>query len=1234
MKKWNEGQIAILDSIGRDHNILVSAAAGSGKTSVMVERIVNSVEQGLCGIDEILVVTFTKAAAAQMKGKITKELEDRAYDSGDARLLRQLSLAANADISTIDSFCNRVVRENFQEAGVDPGFDILDRGEETLLKEDVMDGVLERLYRDPEFAVFAQAFFRKTREDTTLRNLIRKVHQVSQGFADPEGWLKRCRPDPENLLAAALSGPWAEGLLREVKNNARSIEGFLTAEIAVYAAETDSDRKKVAGKVVDALKKDLELVDSVLNAGDLSEAARAVKGTIGRFPKKDYLLAYPELGTMLPESRSEQLDTLRKPLKGFDEESLLKELQYISVTEEHLLRAVRLFQEELMREKKRRKKYEFNDIAHFAYRVLRDPETGEVTPIGERYAEKYRYIYIDEYQDGSDMQEHILNSVARTRDGKPCNIFMVGDVKQSIYRFRQARPQLFLEKEAAYKDGGAGEVLYLNRNYRSRNEILRACNEVFRRLMRPDFGGIDYDENVQLNPPEDREDQWDPDFLPEVLLSDPKTGDEDTEDVQSDVLEARLIGRKILELVEEKQQYGFGDIVILQRSVKGCGSMLKEYARLGIPVRLEDPSAYFDAEEVVVLLSLLQLIDNSRQDIPYAAVLRSPIGGCNDAELAGLAMHRTDRDQSLFDVAGRLLEDEPEVPPSLEELTEGLKVKLQQLHTRLAGWKRDSRYLSIDRLVERVLEETGYRQVVARMPEGDRRLANLSQLCYKAEEFEKAGNHGLFTFLRYIDQCKIHQVDFADDGSVSEGNDAVRICTMHSSKGLEFPVVFVARLGKQFNKKDTAEKIMVSADYGLAPKVIRKAAGKYWLMQDGFVNNTVNYLHMQETRFEELRLLYVAMTRAEDRLYLTGVCRDLEKKREQKKTLTYSDKTKAAGFLDFLLPILSQEGIGEYIRTYTYDALSLEAVSPLSTGEEEVASPEMTPDEAAEAAAAILREQYAYTYPYQAAVVTRTKLSVSEVKHEAMEKKGISLSAGPQKPAEAEVDGGKQGVEAEGSKQRVEAEGAKQKAASGITGADYGTAVHKLMELLPFDRIGSRKEMRETLKELLAGPFFTEDLRKVLRVDKIEQFYSDAPDSLFQRMKRAKERGDLHVEQQFLIGLPARRLGQEIPLQEEDGEQVGDGHFATEEPVVLQGIIDGFFLEKDEEGQPYAVLMDYKTDRVDHPEQLIDRYYAQMSLYRETIEDILQVPVREMWLYGFSAGLGEIRIPDEDRKED
>ena len=400
-------------------------------------------------------------------------------------------------------------------------------------------------------------------------------------------------------------------------------------------------------------------------------------------------------------------------VKGISADSLQDEFACHAVVEEQLIRAVELFKEALRQEKQRKKKYDFNDVAHFAYRILYDPEKGEVTAVGKRYAEKYRYIYIDEYQDGSDLQEHILSSAARRENGVITNIFMVGDVKQSIYRFRQARPQLFLEKERDYqKPEVQGEVLFLNENYRSRDEILAGTNYIFRKVMREDFGGIRYDENVQLNPPKGRKNPAET-VLPEFLILDTAEQEETAEDqeverdeepkresppVSSEVLEARMIGTKILELVQGDSGYSFRDIVILQRSVSGSGPMLREYERMGIPVQLEDPKAYFDAEEVVVILSVLQVIDNSRQDIPYAAMLLSEIGGCTDAEAAYLSMQRSGRGEALFDTAERILaapeegqtEGTEETDPVLAELRASLLEKLKVLHEKLRVWKRES----------------------------------------------------------------------------------------------------------------------------------------------------------------------------------------------------------------------------------------------------------------------------------------------------------------------------------------------------------------------------------------------------------------------------------------------------------------------------------------------------------------------------------------------------------------
>jgi len=998
---------------------------------------------------------------------------------------------------------------------------------------------------------------------------------------------------------------------------------------------------------------------------------------------------------------------------------LRQEFSCHAVIFRHLLRAVRLFREALFMEKKHRKKYSFADVAHMAYRVLYDVEKGSVTPVGRRYSEKYRYIYIDEYQDSTDMQEHILNSVARYKDGVPANVFMVGDVKQSIYRFRQARPQLFLKKVETYGEGKPeGEVLFLNENYRSRKEILGGVNYVFRQIMRADFGGIVYDENVQLNHPK-KDILPDPDWLPEVLICDASEeaepvqngNDPDSEageveagkaasaaeekkelpPVSEDVLEARMIGRKILSLVKgenpmmipneafdedkpesesnpRRRPVNFGDVVILQRSVSGCGNMLRQFEKMGIPVQLEDPKAYFDAEEVVILLSVLNLIDNSMQDIPYAAVLHSPIAEITDEELAYLATRRSTSAISLFDTAESWICREKERRNPFEETNKeyftalrlSLLTKLTRFHEMLDVWKKECKYLSISQLILRILEDTGFLDAVAKMPRGEKRLKNISQLIYKAEVFEGAGDSGLFTFLRYIEKCKYHEADFADRGSASEGVNAVRICTIHSSKGLEYPVVFVARLGKQFNRKEYQGKVIVSADFGIAPQRIRKIAGKYWLSEKGLQWNAVKQLDILESLYDEGRLFYVAMTRAKEMLYLTGVRKGVASELKDAGLsggcgeVTYGQLSSAKEYLDFLIPALFSD-LAETAKYFKIEVHTAEELTKEKDEEAGVVSAAgenaLEKTEAEESAASIengleneaanaegygtftpeqILAMHNFHYPYQGAVETKAKLTVSEVKE-----KAEKLVAAEAKEMH-QSDGGAGTQENETEQKKT---GSIRRNRKKVSGSEYGTAVHKLMELLPISEIGNVEDMKNALEELLSSSFFTEELRKAVRIPAVSRFYSDAPNSLFQRMKRAEEKGLLHKEQQFLTGIPADKIGVDLPLAEA-GEE--DPRFSvtkttypvaekgitcgSEETIVLQGVIDAFFLEEDEDGNLYAVVVDYKTDHVDTPEELILRYRTQLVLYSDTISDILGIPVREMWLYGFNKGLGEIKL--------
>ena len=1333
--KWNKGQREVLDSIKEDSNLLVSAAAGSGKTAVLVERIIRSVEAGLCEMDQILVMTFTRAAAAQMKGKIIEKLEERAYESGNPLLLAQLTKAANADISTIDSFCNRVVKENFQIAGIDPGYATMDSGESDLLKEEILDRILDQLYRDPDFRRIASFYTTNVYDDSHLRELIKSVDQKAESFADPEGWLASAAPSPEG---DPCKMEWAVALLKDRKRQlADHLPGYEALK-EPFMGEQDPDKVKTAGAVILVLDHDITRLKNALLAEDIFSFTAALKEKKQSFLKGTYIKHYPE---ELIEQVSKLRSALNKKTDALavtvDREGLEAELEDAYAMVSQLVRAVLLFRQEMAVEKKRLKKYDFGDIAHAAYHILYDTVKKEVTPVGQAYSERYRYIYVDEYQDGTDMQEHIMNSVARYRDGHPYNIFMVGDVKQSIYRFRQAKPELFQGKEKAYREKTLpGRVIYLNQNYRSFYEILEACNFFFRRLMREDFGGILYNEEVQLNPPdgtvkeirEDRKaelllgDLTEPeDAGEEEELQDPEKAEasadpagkaeaDDTDGGDSpddqrrrpeskDILEARMIGHRIRSLIYGDPETGegplyianeafdrnreegpenpkrrpleFRDITILQRSVRNCGGMIREYERMGIPVQLDDPKAYFDAEEVVTILSTLNVIDNARQDIPYAAVLHSPFGGFTDEDLVRLTMQRAYYRENLYDTAERVMNGED---ASLEAIRE----KLIRINGMIRDWKKAAVYLSISQLIDRILTDTDYRFYAAGLPRGERRLSNLMQLTAKAEDFEQAGNHGLFTFLRYIAKCRIHEADFARGTAFTEMGNSVRVCTMHSSKGLEYPVVFLACLGRNYYRADSNSPVMLSARYGIVPSHIRRVGKRYIQSTKGILRNTVEKLEWTESLQEELRLLYVGMTRAKERLIMTGMGRDLREMLEEaaagepdRTPIPYTELGNGQSNLDYILKVIGKDihEAEKYLKIRVIDPCLLskeEVKTGLPAEQKEVADAASLAEE--------LKEAYNFTYPYLTAVETRTKLSVSEIKHEAMEARGLGIeepapgqaaepeSAGTEgagaKAAEAESAGAKNAEPAGTGTKAAEAEGGdriqeeKRTKKKTLSGADYGTAVHKLMELLPFREINSRKDLVDWLKKMLRSGAFTPEHRRAIRAEKLAGFYSADEHSLFARMKKADEQGMLYKEQQFLMELPAKRLGAEIPLAEageasveEDGlaapasiarssrsgagtEPVTELCLDTDEPVVLQGIIDAFFLETDEDGKRYAVLMDYKTDRMNSAGALIDRYSAQLSLYKETVEDILQLPVRETWLYGFSEGLGEIRIPE------
>ena len=591
MTEWNKAQLRVLESLNEDKNILVSAAAGSGKTAVLVERIIRSVMENKCDIDELLVVTFTRAAAAQMKAKVIKALEDVCEKGEDPSMVKQLALAENADITTIDSFCNRVVRDNFSLIGIDPAYDFYDAQEAKMLHEDILDDCFNEWYEtDEEFKRLASLFMKKGMDDTKLRDAIFQIYRVSQSHADERGFFNEMRKEAEASGDEVRKLPWLVSVVDEAERFFTDAKLRLEKLREDYLPLKGLENDKLVSNLIDTISSDIDNVSGFLDAKSMEEMRLAASAKLKTFSKKNACIE--AFGKDI-----ENYASLRENIKLFfqtipDIGEIIKEQDRNRWMTLKMIECTEVFAERLLAEKRRNRKYEFGDIAHFAYKVLRDEETGCLTPAAVELRDRYRYIYIDEYQDSNDLQEEILNSVARRDDkGNPCNVFMVGDVKQSIYRFRLAKPALFMEKSANYaEEDGDGILLNLNTNYRSRKEILEATNFIFRNLMIKEVGGIEYDDEARLNAPEKKKDaegeEEERRILPEILLLNTKTddgaSDEEAEEgsegdaslssldlMSGDEAEAIMIGKRILELVDDSKDSGlgrkvnFGDITIL-----------------------------------------------------------------------------------------------------------------------------------------------------------------------------------------------------------------------------------------------------------------------------------------------------------------------------------------------------------------------------------------------------------------------------------------------------------------------------------------------------------------------------------------------------------------------------------------------------------------------------------------------------------------------------------------------
>ncbi len=1251
-------------------NILVSAAAGSGKTAVLVERIIRMICDGEhpADIDRLLIVTFTNAAAAEMRERIAAGIIARLEaDPGNEHIQKQSALLHNAQITTIDSFSLFLIRNHFNEIGLDPDFRVADEGEIKLLQQEVLAQLLEDAYAGqfvpeaPEQFHACVEYFCPGGRESVLEQHILNLSRYAGSFPWPAEWLEERKNDyAAGDMEALVHSDYGQYLTERVN---RTVEGCLEKLREVKRLCELPDGPYMYGELTEA---EIEQLERLTSCKDLEEQAAKVPAvTFARLPSKKDDSVDPAKRELAKAIRNSVKDTLSDLSESYFKTPLELAVEQGKACREPLrmlLDLVLEFDRRLLAAKQERHLIDFSDMEHYALQILlkreKVEETGSIgtdraktkyrivpSDVAMEYRQYFQEILIDEYQDSNLVQEYLLSAISGEAEGH-YNRFMVGDVKQSIYKFRLARPELFLEKYDIYQETGDLCRIDLAKNFRSRIQVVDAVNDVFSRIMSREIGGIAYDDKAALYPGAVYPAQEDPAYGSELLLiRKPEKGEREESGIGEQhaegagvlvdydnvrQLEALAIAARIKQLkgslqVMEKsagelRPVRYSDMVILLRTTSGWDEEFKKILeQQGIPVYITSKTGYFGALEVQELLQFLRVLDNPRQDIPLFGVMQSVFGGFTQEEIAqirsggeGHSRKRMTLYEALKEVAqsGRTVEEGEEISAGESAGEEAeLSQKADTFLQRIGHYRDLTPFTSIRDLLQRILDDYDYLNYVTALPAGSKRRANVEMLLTKASAFEKTSYFGLFHFIRYMEQLEKYDVDYGEADTLDENADVVRIMSIHKSKGLEFPVVFVSGLSKRFNMQDANQSLIVDMDLGVAVDYVDSVRR----IKNKTLRRAVLSAKMKEDNLaEELRVLYVALTRAREKLILTAVLDKADEKWELaqmtgQERLTYLDFCEAGSYMDFLLPILPQTGIA--VKTLRTEDLAVEELrEQLRMGDRReqlrlIACGETTltgdPEEN-ERKLMYLRERFAYQYPHPGLQKLYTKTTVSELKIAAMaEKDEAAFHTFEEKEVVPYIPGFRREQEK-------------------VSGAVRGNAFHRVMELLDFmyvfvesglfekcpgdyetyrkrldaERLKNRLEeflQRETISLRL-----TEEYAKAVSLPKILNFLEQ---ELAYRMWRAQEQGLLYREQPFVLGIDAKRLDPDLP----EGEK-----------VLIQGIIDVFFIEDGE-----IVLLDYKTDVIDSLEALWNRYNVQIQYYEEALTKLMQMPVKERILYSF-----------------
>ncbi|MBO5348473.1 MAG: helicase-exonuclease AddAB subunit AddA [Clostridia bacterium] len=1210
--KWTkEQQDAIYDN---GSNILVAAAAGSGKTAVLVERIINKVINENVDIDKILVVTFTNAAASEMRERILEAIYKKMEEFPDNKnLQRQVILINKASICTIDSFCLDIIRNNFFEIDASANFRVADTTEIELLKQEVIEDIFEEEYlnNNKEFINLINTYT-TYKDDEPLKELLLNIYKYIQSSPFPEQWLQEKVEmfNLKNNINQDFSKTiWGEILLQTLKEE---INDYI---INLKKIEKDLNKYEELQKFKLVISEDiinLEYIMENLNEWDTAyEKANTLKWPTWPTDRK-VTLELKETAKALRDSIKKKYNTSISKILLYNSKEANENIYNMYDILKAIQTLILEFSNQFAKRKKEKNIVDFNDIEHFALKILLKQENGKIveTDIAKKYKEKFSEIAIDEYQDSNLVQEYILTSVSKGN-----NIFMVGDVKQSIYKFRQARPELFLNKYEKYSLKGGntqnGQKIQLFKNFRSRKNILDVTNMIFENIMSKKLGDILYDETEFLNLGADYKEPKNSNItnyagkaeLHIIDLKEPEinvfkdTPEEENEltsnadRIEDVVLEARFVARQIKNLLDsdymvfDKKQKDYRnitykDIVVLLRATSVTAPIYEnEIAKLNLPVFSDVSSEYLESMEIQTIMSVLKIIDNPMQDIPLVTVLRSSIAGFTDNDLVEIRLKN--KKQSFYQ--------------SLKEYDgdEKLKTKIDIFLNSIKKWQSQEKYMSLDELIWQIYIDTGFYNYVTLMPNGALRQANLKMLFERAKQYESASFKGLFNFINFIDKLHTSSGDLSSAKLIGENENVIRIMSIHKSKGLEFPVVYLCGTGKQFNMQDLNKNILLHQDIGIGPKYINNERS---IEYNTLAKEAIKIQTKIESLSEEMRVLYVALTRAKEKLIITGISKDADKSFKEKQELI--DTYKVSGntrlyesilkryktYLDWITLVYFNNinNVKDYIYLEVHKKLDL--IKEFDKKIEQTKTRDIYKEleerskNVKESDIENLRKKLLWIYGYMDSVVIPTKTSVTKIKELENEENLISLE-------ELSEIAENQQFKSEIAKPKFLNEEQK------LSSAQKGTLMHLCFQRLDQNKEYTKKDINEFVQNMVNKNIITKLEAESININKLLEYTKS---NLWQELKNAKK---VFKEQPFYINLKSK--------------DVYDNN--SDDNILVQGIIDLYYINQNNE----IILVDYKTDRLNQGEELklVEKYSKQIDIYKNALEQALNKTVDKKYIY-------------------